>query len=386
MAVQHRGQRRSGTVALAVVAGLLALANPAEAATTIGDTTANNNILCNQPGVNLLNTATAGPPTYAVPAGGGIITAWSWRTGADSPGSGKLLVLKPTAPPSYTVVAKSAQQTFSGVNQVNTFPTRIPVSAGDLIGFRTGGAMRCGFTSAAGDMFGIGAANSPEPEPGSAVQFPSVVNGFRVPVSAVVEPDVDGDGLGDESQDNCPGSANSDQRDEDGDGQANACDGDDDGDGLLDGADNCSLDSNPDQADRDGDGLGNACDSDSDNDGVLDGDDNCPRVANPTQVDSSGNAAGDACDTPDTVILKAKKTVKTAKKKGKLRATFDADQNGATFTCALDRAAAKPCTSPFSIKAKLGKHTLTITAIGEAGLADPFPAVHSFRVVPKPAR
>jgi len=72
-------------------------------------------------------------------------------------------------------------------------------------------------------------------------------------------------------------------------------DPDPDGDGVPDSSDNCPDDSNADQADNDGDGAGDACDTDDDNDGVLDGPDNCQFEFNPDQIDDNADGFGDAC-------------------------------------------------------------------------------------------
>ena len=90
-----------------------------------------------------------------------------------------------------------------------------------------------------------------------------------------VEPDADGDGYGDQTQDNCPTIANADQKDRNGDGTGDVC-GDPDGDGIVDAADNCPDTSNADQADSDHDGQGDACDPDDDNDGTPDSNDAFP--------------------------------------------------------------------------------------------------------------
>lgn len=101
------------------------------------------------------------------------------------------------------------------------------------------------------------------------------------------EVDPDGDGV--TTTDNCPDVANEDQADGDGDGVGDACD-------------NCPQEPNADQADEDEDGVGDACEEDptgqgdSDEDGVINSEDNCPDDANEDQVDADGDDVGDVCD------------------------------------------------------------------------------------------
>jgi len=69
---------------------------------------------------------------------------------------------------------------------------------------------------------------------------------------------------------------------------------------------------------------------------------------------------------------------------------FAADVTGAAFSCALDGAAAAPCTSPHSLAALAdGRHSLAVVATGPDGVPDATPAVASFRVdtrAPAPPR
>ena len=56
---------------------------------------------------------------------------------------------------------------------------------------------------------------------------------------------------------------------------------------------------------------------------------------------------------------------------------FGSTEAGSTFECNVDKAAPKPCSSPFKLKTKglkPGKHTLTVAAVDAAGNADPTPA------------
>lgn len=83
--------------------------------------------------------------------------------------------------------------------------TRIPVLAGDRLGLygpQSEGTLACN-TGEPEDELGFlhGAASL-----GTTLAFASLA-GFRVPVSASLEPDLDGDGYGDETQDGCPESA-----------------------------------------------------------------------------------------------------------------------------------------------------------------------------------
>jgi hypothetical protein len=139
----------------------------------------------------------------------------------------------------------------------------------------------------------------------------------------VCDPDIDGDGFPNET-DNCPLVAN-DQTDGDLDGIGDACDScpddfdnDLDGDGICDGIgfsppkigdqDNCPGTFNPpedcdgmpgtpdEQCDLDDDGIGDVCDSDVDGDGYDNGVDNCPLDFNDPQVDTDNDGFGDACD------------------------------------------------------------------------------------------
>lgn len=107
-------------------------------------------------------------------------------------------------------------------------------------------------------------------------------------------PDIDGDGILNEEDD-----------DMDGDGWSNDRDNcprlynpnqiDSDLDGVGDVCDCCPLNYNPDQNDIDFDGYGDVCDEDTDGDGIPDKYDNCPEHYNPEQEDEDCNGIGDAC-------------------------------------------------------------------------------------------
>jgi hypothetical protein len=83
---------------------------------------------------------------------------------------------------------------------------------------------------------------------------------------------------------------------------------------------------------------------------------------------------------PETTLGKHPKK-KTTSKKAKF--TFTSSEAG-TFQCKVDKKKAKPCTSPFKVKAKrLGKHKFSVFAVDAAGNVDASPATYKWKVVKK---
>jgi Ca2+-binding RTX toxin-like protein len=247
----------------------LAVAPPAHAATTFGST-GTNHVVCGANASFVMQAEAPGAPSYAAPSGG-VITSWRHQAGPLAE-TLKLKVLRHVAGNDYITIGSSAQGSLSS-GELKTFPTQISVLAGDRLGlYVVTNNARCGLVGASGDT---ARSRSGETSVGSTDTFGNPVPDKRLNVAATLEPDADGDGLGDETQDpdddndgapdttdNCGALPNPDQADSDGDGQGDACDGDDDADGVPDGADNCRTTGNADQADGDGDGVGSACDLD----------------------------------------------------------------------------------------------------------------------------
>lgn len=83
---------------------------------------------------------------------------------------------------------------------------------------------------------------------------------------------------------------------------------------------------------------------------------------------------------PDSVITKApKKTVKTHKRKAKVRFQFASTVAGSTFACSIDAKAFTPCASGVTYKLKKGKHTFAVRATAD-GATDATPATYKFKV------
>lgn len=195
--------RRSALLAVAVTVACLANAVPALGATLIGQ----NSMPTEDCGaIVAVQDATAGPPLYSVPAGGGVITSWMHL----SPAAGQTLQLKlvrRTGASTYLVIGQSAVQILAAGS--NTFPARISVQAGDLLALYTPSGTACAFsTGAPGDVVKTAGTSGSDPAPvGATLPAPNSVPSTRLAIAANLEADADGDQFGDETQDGCPTNA-----------------------------------------------------------------------------------------------------------------------------------------------------------------------------------
>lgn len=196
--------RRSALVAVAVTVACLANAVPTLGATLIGQ----NSMPSENCGAGLVGVqdTTAAPPLYSVPAGGGVVTSWMHL----APAGGKTLQLKlvrRTGASTYLVIGQSALELL--VAGSNTFSTRIPVQAGDLLALYTPSGTACALsTAASGDVAKTMGGSPSDPAPvGATLSAPNSVPSTRLAIAANVEADADGDQFGDETQDGCPTNA-----------------------------------------------------------------------------------------------------------------------------------------------------------------------------------
>jgi hypothetical protein len=307
------------TLALSIVVGLIGLvsASSAGAVTTIGQTFAPTKSVCSGAATFVQEATPAGE--YTVPFAG-VIASWSYQAGNTPPTQLKLKIVHRNFFNNYTIVRESAMQAGLTPNALGTFPTRIPVQAGDRLGLFANLVADCvngnpasGY--AAADVSGDQAVGSTSNYGPDAME--------RLDVSAVLEPDADNDGFGDETQDNCPATAN------------------------------------PGQADADADGIGDDCD--------------------PTPNGPPDTAAPDTA-APDTTITKQPKD-KTKKKTATFE--FTSTEPGSTFLCGFDGDPLTLCTSPKVEKVGKGKHEFDVVAVDPAGNQDATPAEDSWKVKKK---
>jgi hypothetical protein len=187
--------RRPALLALIGAAAALLAPGAAAAATTVGNGCVATNVTANRTLVQLgvTNPATA----LAVPADG-VITRLQIAGDPTFPGTiaqGFKLLRPSGGPGGFTV----AEQDVLLVKGVSSFSYRLPVRAGDRLGLASGGAV----FFCAGDVGSQVGFVDLDLQKGASAGFAPAAN-IGVPVTATIEPDTDGDGYGDETQDLCP--------------------------------------------------------------------------------------------------------------------------------------------------------------------------------------
>ena len=196
-----------------VLGFVLALASPAQGATTVGSSLrvrANLFVRCNT-SCTAVQSARPGGAGIAIPDAG-VLTRW--RVRAATTGTVRLRILRREPGGGYTSIAIGDEVVLDrphqpGQDVLYEFPARIPVQAGDTIGLdrdsKAGGIFHSYSTDAsyAVDDF------APRLKDDAKDARPtSSSTGRELLLNADIEKDEDGDGFGDETQDNCPTVAN----------------------------------------------------------------------------------------------------------------------------------------------------------------------------------
>lgn len=198
-------RRRAGWAAVTFAAVAAAAPAVGQAATTIGQAPPTDGTLqdCTSGGQTLdaAQLATATGNGYVVPAGGGVITSWtSTITGT---GTVRLRVFDPSSTTAEVTPVAQSDAIDLATAQPGPHPTRIPVKGGEPIGFalnttNSHGCIAPGGSN--GNVITIGPYGAiGQPQATSGPMATTLIN-----MAATVEPDADGDGYGDETQDSCP--------------------------------------------------------------------------------------------------------------------------------------------------------------------------------------
>jgi hypothetical protein len=198
-------------IPLATVLLTLALAATANASSTVGavaPTTAGNDPDHTDRTYVQVETH-PGAPSYVIPSSG-IATSFSLRLGTAAFPTDKIrfYTFEPVTTTTFRATADSGPLLVppSSATQVVTLPIRQKVEAGQLLGLgldisgTTWGTFTAVDATTSDDVIGI----TGFPELGTLGVETSQSLGYHLNMRAVVEPDVDHDGFGDETQDGCP--------------------------------------------------------------------------------------------------------------------------------------------------------------------------------------
>ncbi len=194
-----RAPMTRAAIALAALALLGLIPAEASASQEVGSTCVANRTLPNTTALVLYTNGALHPQPNVIPAG--VITRWKVQAPAgQAPIAQQLVVNRQVGEQDDSKVGESALETV--VPGLNEFATRVPAPEYAHVGL-TGpdGALYCEHV----DMDTAGLVEGPWAV-GETRHFGVAVNA-SVPVVAVVEPDRDNDGYGDETQDLCPQSA-----------------------------------------------------------------------------------------------------------------------------------------------------------------------------------
>jgi hypothetical protein len=192
-------------LAIAVVGLFGALAPAAPAAVTIGQLAPNSPASETSADTDRAQPSVVSGNSYVVPETGGVttwtLTSWSHNAAADAGQELTMKVFRKVADPlAYTVVGHDGPRPLAP-NTVNTFQTRLPVKAGDVLGNNSKSpADNASYFPAPGESF---IELQPGLADGQMGTFVESADPLLLNVSAVLEPDADQDGFGDETQDQC---------------------------------------------------------------------------------------------------------------------------------------------------------------------------------------
>jgi hypothetical protein len=145
-----------------------------------------------------------GSASYTVPAAG-VLTSVSHDASSQA-GAFRLLLLAPGAAPTARTILGFTPKLTVTPSTLSTFPIQIPVGAGTILGLSvdTTGMAAAKSSVSAADAYG---GQVVDPTTVTTIDVSGPIPNRVLNVSAVWEPDADGDGFGDVSQDLCPQSA-----------------------------------------------------------------------------------------------------------------------------------------------------------------------------------
>lgn len=186
---------------LTLVASMIALAagaSAASAATPIGQRCSASN---GGPPVMFQSAVSSGASYKA--ATDGVLTKWGIDTSAWGSSSVLAAVIGSSQGGQWTIVTGTPFELVPS-NSVSEYPARVRISAGQTLGLAATNStnlMCSGYIGPTGDVIEYAGSYLPA---GSVFTPAGTIAAYRVPIYGSLEPDVDKDGYGDDTQDACP--------------------------------------------------------------------------------------------------------------------------------------------------------------------------------------
>lgn len=169
-------------------------ATPPPGATTAAD--------CNADSGHVTRTAVGITNPYIATVSG-VVTEWQFQADIN-PGTLVFQILNgdPNTNTLFTPIVESAPEVVTA-SQLNSFKTRLPITAGQFVGLRTVTTSHgCYYLGVTG-FTDLGQTPAPRPAGGPAM-YGNGTGDAATNIAATIEADGDGDGYGDETQDGCP--------------------------------------------------------------------------------------------------------------------------------------------------------------------------------------
>jgi pyruvate/2-oxoglutarate dehydrogenase complex dihydrolipoamide acyltransferase (E2) component len=204
--------RRGNGILVLLLSALFAFPAAAPAATEFGSdltTTVNGSTNCGPAPASctLFNAAVHTGNTLPVASPvSGVVTGITLKKGIAIPPWSDLQAhaVHQIGPTTFSRFAPSTMIHPTDAAGFESFNTRFPIAAGDLVGFSATGDFPVAATApGAAETTTYPNALNPDGTPGTGGAF----SNLELMLQAKVEPDADGDGFGDETQDQCPSNA-----------------------------------------------------------------------------------------------------------------------------------------------------------------------------------
>ncbi len=195
-------RRMNLRLAPVLAAGALATcAAPALAATQLGQVAPSGALGGGCTNCAQFQVATApGSAPYVVGPGGGVITSWTFHAVSTATAAQLRLFAPGPGAGQYTLIAETPYHGFK-LGETATVPAQIPVAAGVHLGVAVTFGDEDYITGVTGDHV---SSNPDFSLPIGGSELATTSDERHANIAAIVEPDADHDGYGDETQDQCP--------------------------------------------------------------------------------------------------------------------------------------------------------------------------------------